>query len=132
MIFFKLKKKQKKKKNKHRAQKSNAPNNIQCRPHVFNIFFKLYTIRFFAWLTIASDVNFTLVVVRINTKRNCAGKITRFHALLVIAFGFRNTPPNNFCYVSTCKDRHFVQNMYAITFTLRLNWCFFSYQCKIY
>ena len=49
------------------------------------------------------NANFAHVVVRISTKSSYAGKITRFHALLVKTFGFRNTPPNDFCYISTCK-----------------------------
>ena len=50
-------------------------------------------------------------------------------ALFVKTFGFKNTPPNAFCYVSTCKNRQFIQNMLAITFSLYLNLSFVFNQC---
>ena len=75
---------------------------------------------------------FAHVVARISTKRSYAGKIKRFHALLIEAFEFRNTLPNDFCYVSTCENRQFIQNMLEITFSLYLNLSFVFHQCKIY
>ena len=73
-----------------------------------------------------------LRVNNVMAKRNCVGKITctRFYALLVIGFGFKNNPPNDFCYVSTCKNQHSIQNMLAITFTMCLNWSFFLINVK--